>query len=119
MSKKGFTLIELLAVIAIIGIISGITIISLNKVFEKNRKNYYISQENMIALAGRNYAQDYRSSLPREVGQISKITLKELEDKNYIDKVVDYKKKTCDKAGNCTTKAHTYKIKYRSDLDCQ
>ncbi len=120
MSKKGFTLIELLAVIAIIGIISGITIISLNKVFEKNRKNYYISQENMITLAGRNYAQDYRSSLPREVGQISKITLKDLKNKNYIDEVVDYKKKTCDKAKSyvLVRKISKTKYEYHVNLNC-
>ena len=118
--KHGFTLIELLAVIAIIGILSGISIISLNKIFEKNRKNYYVSQEKMLLLAGKNYAQDYKNELPKEIGQMRKITLESLENKNYIDQVIDYKKNTCDKNNSYVLirKISATKYEYHVNLEC-
>ena len=118
--KHGFTLIELLAVIVIIGILSGISIISLNKIFEKNRKNYYVSQEKMLLLAGKNYAQDYKNELPKEIGQMRKITLESLENKNYIEQVIDYKKNTCDKNNSYVLirKISATKYEYHVNLEC-
>lgn len=50
----------------------------------------------MILSASKNYAQDNKNSLPREIGKISKISLKDIIDKKYLSKVFDYKKNNCD-----------------------
>lgn len=119
-TKQGFTLIELLGVIAIISILSGVAIISVTRLISKNRTNYYTSQEKMVTLAGKNYAQDYKTVLPKEVGKIQKIKLRELQDKNYLSSVVDYKKESCylDESYVLIHKTSQNKYKYYAYLDC-
>lgn len=118
--SKAFTLIELLAVISILGIITTVAIISVNRVIQKNRENYYISQEKMIKLAGENYISDNKSILPKSIGLITKITLGELKSKNYISEVVDYKKKACDLNNSyiLVYKKSRTRYKYYTYLDC-
>ena len=95
-NNKGFTLIELLSVISILSIISCITIISVSKVLNSIKKNYYISQEKMIVLSGKEYTQDYKSFLPIKTGSLSEIKLNKLVSSKYISNVVDYNKQNCD-----------------------
>ena len=51
MNKKGFTLMELLATVVILGIISTIGIVSVNKVLKKSHKEYEVKQANMVTTA--------------------------------------------------------------------
>ena len=93
---KGFSLVEILAAIVILGILSTIAIASVNYILQKAEKEYYKSQKDEIILAAKSYTQDNRNSLPKRVGMRTEITLKTLQDKKYIGKVVDRHKNECE-----------------------
>ena len=95
--NKGFSLVEILAAIVILGLLSTIAIVSVNYILQKAEKEYYKSQKDEIILAAKSYTQDNRNSLPKRVGMRTEITLKTLQDKKYIGKVVDRHKRECDK----------------------
>ena len=103
MNKKGFTLMELLATVVILGIISTIGIVSVNKVLEKSHKEYEVKQAKMVTTAAQSYFTDNKSLLPQKVLTINTIQLKTLIDNNYIGKVVDYKKREYDYYKSITT----------------
>ena len=94
---KGFSLVEILAAIVILGLLSTIAIVSVNYILQKAEKEYYKSQKDEIILAAKSYTQDNRNSLPKRVGMRTEITLKTLQAKKYIGKVVDRHKRECDK----------------------
>lgn len=79
--NKGFTFIELLAVIAIISILTTVTIISVNSLLESSRKKYYKTQENTTVLAGKEYFTDFRSELPKNIGEKEAVTVNMLYNK--------------------------------------
>ena len=95
--NKGFSLVEILAAIVILGLLSTIAIVSVNYILQKAEKEYYKSQKDEIILAAKSYTQDNRNSLPKRVGMRTEITLKTLQAKKYIGKVVDRHKRECDK----------------------
>ena len=82
--KKGFTFVELLAVIAIIGILTTVTVVSVNSLLASSRRKYYQSQENTTVLAGKEYFTDYRSELPKNVGEKEAVTVDTLYTKKYL-----------------------------------
>ena len=95
-NNNGFSMIELLAVIVILGIISTISIVSVSRLVERSRENYYETQQKQLILAAQSYANDNKSVLPKETGSFSTVYLKELYDKKYItDKIVDQNKNEC------------------------
>lgn len=93
---KGFSLVEILAAIVILGLLSTIAIVSVNYILRKAEEEYYKSQKDEIILAAKSYTQDNRNSLPKRVGMRTEITLKTLQDKKYIGKVVDRHKNECE-----------------------
>ena len=117
MKKKGFTLIELLAVMIIIGILLTLTISAVSRYMNKGKKAYYIGLESTIKSSGQEYMDDYRSLLPREIGNTSVVTLDELVDNKYIDEVLDEDKNKC--SGNVTVeKTGKQKYEYYVCLQC-
>ena len=104
--RKGFSLVEILAAIVILGLLSSIAIVSVNYILKKAETEYYKSQIDEIILAAKSYTQDNRNSLPKRVGMRTEVTLKSLQNKKYIGKVVDRHKNECDAEG---TKVQIYK----------
>mgnify|MGYP005764655863 CR=1 FL=1 len=96
MNKRGFTLLELLATIIILGLLTTIVIAGILPLLNRGNNEYYNSQEDMIILAARDYFTDYRSRLPKEIGETSSVTLKELIDGKYIDPIKDRNDNDCD-----------------------
>ena len=94
-SRKGFTMIELLAVIIILGIVTAISVVTIQGVLRRAKANYYKSQEESISASARNYAEKNPQYLPKLSGQKTTVTLKTLIDSKYISSVVDYSKKSC------------------------
>ena len=60
MNRKGFTLIELIATIALLGIIAGISYVSINKVIEQGIINDCNSLVKSIKMAASEYVSDNR-----------------------------------------------------------
>lgn len=79
--KNGFTLVELLAVVVILGILSSIAIISVNKVNEKQKE---VTKENIISgiLTG---AKRYVADHPEVLNDKMEISLEDLKTGNYTD----------------------------------
>lgn len=64
MNNKGLTLIELLAVILIIGLLSGIGLISYNVFIDRARERVYESYENTMKAHTEIYLVDNSNSIP-------------------------------------------------------
>ncbi len=101
--KKGFTIVELLVTIVIIGLLFTLGYFSITALLNRADTSYYNSQEDMIVLAGRDYFHDYRSELPKEIGETNFVTLKTLIDEGYIDPVKDRNDHDCDYEGSIVT----------------
>ena len=95
-NKNGFTLIEIIAAVTILGIVSAIGIVSVNSIIQKGKAEHYKTTEKNIRLTAESYAQTNRSYLPKNIGEMRKITLRTLVEDNYIEEVKDYYDNTCD-----------------------
>ena len=93
---KGFTLIEILAAITILGIITGIAIVSVTKIIADGKKEHYDTAEENLSLAGQSYVQQNRAALPKAIGQKKIVQLSTLVDSKYIQPIKDYSDKDCD-----------------------
>ncbi len=118
--NKGFTLIELLATIIILGLLVTIAYISVSSILNSGNENYYQTQENMLVLAGREYYADHRSELPKEIGEVSFVTLETLIDENYIDPIVDEDGNECNRttSGVTAQKITDQDYQYYATLIC-
>lgn len=99
--NKGFTLIEMLATIIILGILVTIVLFSANNLIKTSNLEYYNTSEKMMILAGKDYFADYRSYLPKEVGEKTRVLLSALVLEEYIDMIKDVNDNDCD-----TTKSY-------------
>ena len=99
--SKGFTLIELLATIIILGILVTIVLFSANKLIKTSNLEYYNTSEKMMILASKDYFADYRSYLPKEVGEKTRVLLSALVIEEYIDMIKDVNDNDCN-----TTKSY-------------
>lgn len=100
--EKGFTLIELLAVIILIGIIIAIAVPAVAKYMKRGTNEYYKSLVNEVKQTGRDYLEDYRTLLPKQIGNVTIVELQELVNNNYIDEVKDENGNICE--GRVTAK---------------
>ena len=79
MNKKGFTIVELLVTVALLAIISTISVISITLFINKNKENNYEILKKTILEASKEYVADNR------YGNIdSSITAQYLLDNHYI-----------------------------------
>ena len=99
--SKGFTLIELLATIIILGVLVTIVLFSANKLITSSNLEYYNTSEKMMILASKDYFADYRSYLPKEVGEKTRVLLSALVLEEYIDMIKDVNENDCN-----TTKSY-------------
>ena len=81
-NKKGFTLIEILAAVTILGVLSIVAVVSVNRIIQKAKQNHYITAEDNLEMAGQSYVQQNRNALPKAIGQKKQIPLKTLVEKN-------------------------------------
>lgn len=87
-TNKGFTLVELIAVIAIIGILSGIAVGAVSKYQIKARNETYKNYEDNLNSATKNYLLYNTGEIPGE-GLSKDINSDNLIQENYLDEMVD------------------------------
>ena len=113
LDKKGFTLIELLAAIVILGLLVTLGYISVRAVLDRSDESYYRSQEDMLILAGREYFTDYRSELPKEIGETNYVALETLMEEKYIDPIRDNDGNNCDNEKSIVTAEKVTETEYQ------
>ena len=121
-NRKGFTMVELLAVITIIGILTGIGVVSIQKANDRAKVNFYNSQRSTLTNAATSYLADHKDKYPRYVGQTSTITLEEMQTGKYVGEFNDQSKEpnSCNKSKTkvVVLRSDTNKFKYYSILNC-
>lgn len=85
MKRNGFTLVEVLAVIIILGIIGVIIMPAVTGSINDSKDELYDMQVSNIVEAGKTWSADNLNSLPTTVGDVKKVSLKELQEDGYID----------------------------------
>ena len=95
-NKKGFTLVEIIGVVAILGIVAVIGLVSVNSIIKKGKNEHYKTAEKNLKVTAESYAQSNRDYLPKNVGEMKKVTLRTLVDDNYMEPIKDYHDKNCD-----------------------
>lgn len=95
-SNKGFTLIELLAVVVIVGILLGISIVAVMRYIDNAKKEQISSQEKTMVIAAQNYLQENRGLLPKSIGETTTIPISVLKSNNYITETLkNSKRESC------------------------
>ena len=90
MKKNGFTLVELLAVIIILGIITTIFVPNTIKLLKENNLKIYKIKENELINAAKDYANyDKNFSYPTVEVPVKYITMPQLVEGSYINKILD------------------------------
>lgn len=117
MKKKGFTLIELLAVLVIIGILLALIIPAVSGYIKKGKVSYYNGLETTLKTSSQEYLLDYKSLLPREIGNTTVVTVDELVKNHYMNELLDEDKNAC--SGNVIVeKKDKNKYDYHVCLKC-
>lgn len=104
--NKGFTLIELIVVVAIIGIVSGIIMTSVNNSKAKGRDTKRIADISIIQLALERY-YDINKSYPN--------SLSVLDD--FDDSVPEKDPQNADYSYNCASSCQSYALNATLELD--
>ncbi len=117
-NKKGFTLIEMLGAVAILGIIATIGIVSVSKVIKSAHNKFDYTQYDSFMQAAETYFSDNKSRLPLTPMDWKEITLQELINKKYIEKMLDSNKQEFDYARSkvVVTRLTSGKYKYEAIL---
>lgn len=90
MKKNGFTLVELLAVIIILGVITTIFVPNTIKLLKENNLKIYKIKENELINAAKDYANyDKNFSSPTVEVPVKYITMPQLVEGSYINKILD------------------------------
>ena len=118
-NNKGFTLVELLATITILGILSGIAIVSVSWILSSAKKNYYKSLRGTIVSSAKSYFGDHRALLPTGKNTSRIISIDYLVNSKYLNAVKDSSgKKDCEGKVRITrTSVDTYEYVVE-DLTC-
>lgn len=113
-NKKGFTLIEVLATVVILGILMTIGIVSVTKVIKSSHEKFDKTQYETFVETAQTYFTDNKSRLPITPMETKEVTLQELIDLKYIDKILDSNKNEFDYSESkvVVTRLETGKYKY-------
>ena len=92
LNNKGFSLIEILAVVAIMGIMSGLAVAAYTSYQDKVRTDSYEAMESSAYAAAQNYIQQYGIVIPSD-GTPRQITVPALVNSGLLSKLEDPKVK--------------------------
>lgn len=120
LGRKGFTLIEVIAAVAIMGVLTGTAIAGVGSSLRKSHNSYCSQQVDMMVVAGRDYFNDKKSSLPLELGDEECVNLSTLMQNKYIESMKDYNGGVCNPVNSkvCAMKITGNSYYYTGSLDC-
>ncbi len=84
--KRGFTLIELMAVIFILGVVTTIAVVAVDKTIKDNKEKIYQTQISNIEDAARTWGNAHINLIPDENGDAISIPLLVLKQDGLFDK---------------------------------
>lgn len=122
MNNKGFTMVELIAVVALIAILSGVTISAVTRQMEKSKRKTYKTHEENLKRATTNYLSTHT-----ELANSSSLIIKaqDLINEGFLEDLNDpvNKDETCNSKSYVivTAKydtAESYNINYDSNKIC-
>ncbi len=113
--KNGFTLIELLAVVAIIGVISSIAFITVDRAIKGSTNRLYQSQVEAIYDGAEAWVIDNMNIVSDK--EFYCIKLSELQEKGYVDKDLVNPKEDKKFDGNLTIKITDNISGYKYSID--
>jgi type IV pilus assembly protein PilA len=94
--KGGFTLVELLASITILGVLVVIGISGVSNLITKSKTTQYEQQQKNVSMATESYLQANKQSMPKNIGDVVNVSLKDLLDSNYLtEEVTNTKNESC------------------------
>lgn len=108
-------MIEMLTAFLIVGLISGIAIVSYNFVYDISRDNYYRILKSNILLAGNDYFENHRGDI---VGSQISVPLDRLVNGGYIDEIKDDKGNVCHDGEVIKYKGDDKKFHYELCIRC-
>ena len=124
MNKRGFSLVELLAVIAILGIMSGVAIGAATSYLDKAKKDAYDSIFTAASRGCETYILENNLETTMYDCETKSVSLEKLVEEGYMTPAIDPNTKTrcsgevqfMSKKG--ATKEAVDSVLYRVDLDC-
>ena len=115
MNKNGFTIIEVLTAFLIVGLISGIGVVSYNFIYDITKDNYYRILKSHLLLAGNDYFENHRGEI---VGSTLSVPIDRLVKGGYIDEIKDNRGNTCDNGKVIKYKGEDNKFHYELCIKC-
>ena len=120
-NRKGFTLVELLAVIVILALLLVISVPAVSKWIDRSRKENLDSQKSMLVMATQSYIENHTESLPKAVGESTKIKASDLTAINYLNSdIKDGSDRNCTNNSYVTiTKKENNNYDYEAFIYCE
>jgi len=94
-NNKGFTMIEILAAITIMGILLMLVVPGVSKLMKGFREDYYEELEETVTTSAKEFYTDNKIYRPDGLLKSSHTSIDALINKKYLDKLTDYKGKSC------------------------
>ena len=93
--KKTISHVQLVSAVVVIVIIAIVLFCTFNKLFYKSKNDYYKELLTSIKDSGKDFFNDNKKYIPKEIFESQKVTIGTLKANKYIDEVNDYNKNSC------------------------
>ena len=118
--KKGFTLIKLMGVIVLLGLVSIVSYVVIEKIILNSKENISEATKKIIYVAADNYIEDNMDEFPKEKEKNYCVSIDSLINGNYLDEDTISKdsKKLSSYHDVLVTVDSSYKFSYELVTEC-